>query len=244
MGDNLNDQAVEWRHEDSGSWKPIAQSSRSDISQTEGNLVIDRANGKVSFHFDFPELLDYVGLPTSIFVSLQLMFEPIIDESGTPTNAFVNTPDWDMTIDVSGLLTDASVQPQAITIHPTLAYLGCWIFGICKPSDIPRIKLEVSTFWNTAWAGNPLAAPQSGEAVTEAIVDVQRIRDVESVASACRTCGHRPANVQVFHLTNSREGEPVVRGLKRDTADATVQAEAHRPAGEAKGASLWDWVKL
>lgn len=209
------------------------------------NFEIDAATGKAKFFFDFPELLDYVGLPASVFVSLQLVMKPLVNSTGATTDAFERQADWSMTIDTSAFLDSVELQPQAISIGGAFAYLGCWIFGICKQTDLPKIQVEVSTFWNENWV-NSLSFNQFGHSITETIVDVQRIRDVVGVASACRTCGHRPMREGVTLLTATdfpSASSPPPHRLSVEDGDA-APGEAHTSASEEHGFGLLNWVKL
>lgn len=222
-------------------WQPVATSSRSETTQTSGNTTID-VNGNLEYFFEFPEIVDYVGLPAAIFVSLQLTMQPV-GETGRSVVAFDREQDWEMTIDVADIFSNADIQPQAITIFSNVAYLGCWLFGICQPADRPRIKVRVSAFWNRGFQ-NVQAEDQFGAAITEAVLDVQGVKDTTGVASACKTCGFHPPNSSVFTIRNARSNDPVVERSSARLADAPAQGEAHSPARVAPASWLGGWVKL
>lgn len=242
VGDNSNDHAVEWKHTADGQWQPVAQSSRSNTTETIGNTII-ASDGSLSFHFDFPEAFDYVGLPAALFVSLRLSFDPVAG-NGEHEVAFQQATDWDMTIDVGDLFSNANIQPQAITIYQNMAYLGCWLFGICQPAVTPRVNIKVSAFWNRGF-NNVFQYDQFGASITEAVLDVQGLRDTPGVASVCKTCGHHPPASTVFTIRNARSNEPMVTRATSapiDIPDPEKSVKSHLP--DAPSSWLGSWVSL
>lgn len=242
VGDNNNDHVVEWKHQPDGTWSPVAQSSRSNVTETAGNTIVT-VDGNLEYFFEFPEIFDYVGLPAALFVSIRLTMDPVAGD-GSLVTAFEQATDWEMTVDVADLFSNADIQPQAITIFPNMAYLGCWLFGICKPADRPRVKVKVSAFWNRGF-NNVFKADQFGASITESVLDVQGMRDTTGVASVCKTCGFHPPSSSVFTIRNARSTEPVVQRLAVKQSEIPLQVESvDQPAKEAHASWLGSWVTL
>lgn len=202
------------------------------------------SDGNMEFFFEFPEIFDYVGLPAALFVSIRLSFDPVAGD-GSLVTAFEQATDWEMTIDVADILSNANIQPQAITIFPNMAYLGCWLFGICSPADRPRVKVKVSAFWNQGF-NNVFKADQFGASITEAVLDVQGMRDTTGVASVCKTCGFHPPSSSVFTIRNARNTEPVVKRLVDPPGEVQNSVGGVQPPSSEAHTTSWlgSWVTL
>jgi hypothetical protein len=197
----------------------------------------------LEYFFEFPEIFDYVGLPAALFVSIRLTLDPV-DGYGGLVTAFERETDWEMTVDVADIFSNADIQPQAITIFPNMAYLGCWLFGICQPAERPRVKIKVSAFWNQGF-NNVFKADQFGASITESVLDVQGMRDTTGVASACKTCGHHPPASRVFTIRNARSNEPVVKSLQPSPlVDSHLDTGVLDPVVEPSTGWLGSWVKI
>lgn len=231
--DNSMTEIVKWDWVN-GRWRPTDEAVTGTLVEQGSNFIM--TNGKLSYFFDLPEALDYIGLPMSVFLSIEITYSPVVRNDGTRGKVIATTQPWTMTIDVADLLDQAQILPQSINLFDNFAYLSCYLFGYCKNITSPQIRVTVDTFWTTSQ--NPYQFAQWGNITAGLVADLGTIQELPAGFSGytCSSCKHQVPNdwSKVLHRSpNSLSAIRVVNGSGTD--DQWVHVNQHgssQPEGE------------
>lgn len=162
-------EAIEnWHSDDGQTWKPgpLALRAVNPSGLTEWQ-VVDDGNAMVA-SVGLPELAASVGLPSAVFVSVQM---------GTSDSGVINpNADWALTVDVAQLFDDAVISPLKSYIGEFGVAFALYISGILKDTGAlpPVIRLAMSCYWGTSSSGSA----RNGTFISEVTTSVPQVKEL------------------------------------------------------------------